>query len=78
LQVPADASATEFLAQAGVAVPTKCSDGLCGVCAVADDAPASGPVEHRDVVLGAAERRRRIIMCCSRAADEGGLLVLDL
>jgi ferredoxin len=61
-----------------VAVPTKCSDGLCGVCAVAYDAAASGPVEHRDVVLGAAERQRRVILCCSRAADEGGLLVLDL
>jgi ferredoxin-NADP reductase len=78
LQVPADASATEVLAQAGVAVPTKCSDGLCGVCAVAYDAATSGPVEHRDVVLGAAERQRRIILCCSRAADAGGLLVLDL
>jgi ferredoxin-NADP reductase/ferredoxin len=78
LQVPADASATEVLAQAGVAVPTKCSDGLCGVCAVAYDAAASGPVEHRDVVLGTAERRRRVILCCSRAADEDGLLVLDL
>ncbi len=78
LQVPADASATEVLAQAGVAVPTKCSDGLCGVCAVAYDAAASGPVEHRDVVLGAAEREWRIILCCSRAAHEGGMLVLDL
>ena len=78
LQVPADASATEVLAQAGVAVPTKCSDGLCGVCAVAYDAAASSPVEHRDVVLGAAERQRRIILCCSRAARRGGLLVLDL
>jgi ferredoxin-NADP reductase len=78
LQVPADASATEVLAQAGVAVPTKCSDGLCGVCAVAYDAAASGAVEHRDVVLGAAERERRIILCRSRAAQEGGTLVLDL
>jgi reductive dehalogenase len=78
LQVPAEHSATEVLAQAGVAVPTKCSDGLCGVCAVAYDAAASSPVDHRDVVLGAAERERRIILCCSRAADEGGTLVLDL
>jgi ferredoxin len=66
------------LAEAGIAVPTKCSDGLCGVCAVAYDGAASGPVEHRDVVLGAAERQRRVILCCSRAADEDGLLVLDL
>jgi reductive dehalogenase len=78
LPVPPDRSATEVLAEAGIAVPTKCSDGLCGVCAVAYDAAASGPVEHRDVVLGAAERQRRLILCCSRAADEDGLLVLDL
>jgi len=45
---------------------------------VAYDAAASSPVDHRDVVLGAAERERRIILCCSRAADEGGTLVLDL
>jgi len=78
LQVPADASATEVLAQAGVVVPTKCSDGLCGVCAVAYDAAASGPVEHRDMVLSATERQRRIVLCCSRAGNEGGLVVLDL
>jgi reductive dehalogenase len=78
LPVPADASATEVLAQVGVAVPTKCSDGLCGVCAVAYDAAASGPVDHRDVVLGAAERGRRVILCCSRAAEDGGTLVLHL
>ena len=78
LPVPAERSATEVLAEAGIAVPTKCSDGLCGVCAVAYDAAASGAVEHRDVVLGAAERQRRVILCCSRAADEDGLLVVDL
>jgi reductive dehalogenase len=78
LQVPADRSATEVLAESGIAVPTKCSDGLCGVCAMAYDAAASSPVEHRDVVLGAAERQQRVILCCSRAADAGGLLVLDL
>ena len=78
LQVPADRSAAEVLAEACIAVPTKCSDGLCGVCAAAYDAAASGAVEHRDVVLGAAERQRRVILCCSRAADEGGMLVLPL
>jgi ferredoxin len=78
LQVPADRSATEVLAEAGIAVPTKCSDGLCGVCAMAYDAAASSPVEHRDVVLGAAERQQRVILCCSRAAEAGGTLVLPL
>ena len=78
LQVPATASATEVLAAAGVAIATKCSDGLCGVCATAYDAAASDEVEHRDVVLSRAERGCKLILCCSRAAEEGATLVLDL
>jgi reductive dehalogenase len=77
LQVPAERSATEVLAEAGIAVATKCSDGLCGVCATAYDAAASDEVEHRDVVLSGAERSRRVILCCSRARHEGGRIVLD-
>ncbi|MEP7280411.1 MAG: 4Fe-4S double cluster binding domain-containing protein [Rubrivivax sp.] len=78
LPVPADRSATEVLAESGIGVDTKCSDGLCGVCATAYDADASDPVEHRDVVLSAAERRQRVILCCARSAVDGGTLVLDL
>ncbi len=76
--IPADRSATDVLAQAGVKVDTKCSDGLCGVCATSYDAGASGEVEHRDFVLGRKEREHKIILCCSRARQEGGELVLDL
>jgi ferredoxin len=76
--VPVDRSATDVLAEAGLAVDTKCSDGLCGVCATAYDAAASDAVEHRDVVLSAAERERRVILCCSRSAVDGGRLVVDL
>jgi ferredoxin-NADP reductase len=78
LQVPADRSATEVLAEAGIAIATKCSDGLCGVCGTAYDAAASDAVEHRDVVLSRAERGKRVILCCSRAQAAGGTLVLDL
>jgi reductive dehalogenase len=78
IEVPADRSATDVLAEAGIAVPTKCSDGLCGVCATPYDATASGPVEHRDVVLSGRERENRIILCCSRAAQEGARIVVDL
>jgi ferredoxin len=78
LQVPASASATDVLAEAGVAVPTKCSDGLCGVCATAYDAALSDEVEHRDVVLSQAERAARVILCCSRPKTAGGRLVVDL
>jgi reductive dehalogenase len=78
LQVPADRTATDVLAEAGVAVDVKCSDGLCGVCATAYDAAASDAVEHRDVVLSQVQRQQRLILCCSRARNEGGVLVLDL
>ncbi len=74
--VPADRSATEVLAEAGVAVDVKCSDGLCGVCATPYDAQASGAVEHRDVVLAAAQRQQQVILCCVRMARDGDVLVL--
>jgi len=78
LSVPADRSATEVLADAGVAIDVKCSDGLCGVCARHYDAQASDEVEHRDFVLGQKQRQHNIILCCSRAKHAGGLIALDL
>ncbi|MBL8346819.1 MAG: 4Fe-4S dicluster domain-containing protein [Rubrivivax sp.] len=77
LAVPADARATDVLAAAGLAVDVKCTDGLCGVCAMRYDAAASDEIEHRDVVLSRKERETRVILCCSRAAHEGGRVVLD-
>jgi ferredoxin-NADP reductase len=76
LQVPAERSATEVLAEAGVAIDVKCSDGLCGVCAVPYDAQASDEIEHRDFVLGAQARQQKIILCCSRARHAQGLITL--
>jgi ferredoxin len=78
LQVPAERSATEVLAEAGVAIDVKCSDGLCGVCARPYDAQASDTVEHRDFVLGQKERQHKIILCCSRAQHPQGLITLDI
>lgn len=76
LEVPADKSATDVLAEAGMAVTTKCSDGICGVCAVG--LARDQEVEHRDYVLSAAERETRVILCCSRAKAAGGVLGVDL
>jgi len=78
IAVPADRSATDALAEAGVRVDVKCSDGLCGVCAVAYDASASDPIDHRDLVLSRAERAHKVILCRSRSARLEGLMVLDL
>ncbi len=78
LEVPPERSATDVLAQAGVRIDTKCSDGLCGVCATAYDASASADIEHRDFVLGRKEREHKIILCCSRPKVAGGEIVVDL
>ncbi len=78
ISVPADRSATDMLAEAGIRVDTKCSDGLCGVCATTYDAASSGEVEHRDFVLGKKERAHRVILCCSRTVEADATLVVDL
>ncbi|NOX42074.1 MAG: reductive dehalogenase [Alphaproteobacteria bacterium] len=75
LIVQADKSATEVLAENGVKVDVKCSDGICGICKCG---LISGEVEHRDFVLSNKQRADNIILCQSRAADEGGVVVVDL
>jgi reductive dehalogenase len=75
IPVAAQQSAVQALAAGGLQVDTKCSDGLCGVCA----APyVAGEVDHRDFVLSKEQRKSRMILCCSRAAATGGEVVLDL
>ncbi|XDA97648.1 2Fe-2S iron-sulfur cluster-binding protein [Sulfitobacter sp. LCG007] len=73
--VPAHQSATEALAEAGVHVDVKCSDGICGVCR---RGVLEGAVEHRDFVLSNAQRENSMILCQSRARDPDGLIRLDL
>ena len=75
LLVPADRSATDILAENGVQVDVKCSDGICGVCKCG---LINGDVEHRDFVLSSKQRKDNIILCQSRAADKNGVLEIDL
>ena len=75
VEVPAELTAVEALAEQGIHVETKCSDGICGVCATQ---LLDGEVDHRDYVLSAKERKRKVILCCSRAAVAGGNLTVDL
>ena len=73
--VTAHQSAADALADAGISIDLKCSDGICGVCA----APlVAGEVDHRDHILSAAERRTRILLCCSRAASPGGQVTIGM
>ncbi|MGW8270243.1 MAG: 2Fe-2S iron-sulfur cluster-binding protein [Burkholderiales bacterium] len=75
VEVPAERTATEVLEEAGIHVEVKCSDGICGTCAVRH---LEGEIEHRDYVLSAKERETRMILCCSRAKLRGGEIVVDL
>ncbi len=78
LEVPPERSATDVMARAGIRIDTKCSDGLCGVCATPYDAGASGPIEHRDFVLSRKEREHKVILCCARTKVAGDVLVVHL
>ena len=73
--VPADKTATEALAEAGIPVDVKCSDGLCGVCACD---LLDGAVDHRDFVLSKKARTEKIILCSSRSAEENGVVTINL
>ncbi len=75
LDVPADKTAADVLIEAGFKIDLKCSDGICGVCKCDY---TSGAVEHRDFVLSNAQRQSSLITCQSRAADEDGVIELDL
>ena len=73
--IPEDKSATDVLAENGIHVDVKCSDGICGVCQCR---VVSGEVEHRDFVLSKKQQEALIILCQSRAAKPGGVLEIDL
>ena len=68
-------TASDALIANGYAVDVKCSDGLCGVCRCG---VLSGEVEHRDFVLSQKQRETMMILCQSRAAQEDGVIELDL
>ena len=75
LTVAADRTVMETLRAANIDVQSDCGEGLCGSCEVR---VLAGKVDHRDLVLTAAERalHSKMMVCCSRAI--GGRLVLEL
>ena len=73
--IPEDRAATDILAENGIFVDVKCSEGICGVCKTR---LLTGEVEHRDYVLGKAERPHSMMLCCSRAAAPNGIVRVDL
>jgi len=75
VHVAADQTLLQALHAIGVDVPCDCQEGLCGSCEVG---VLAGEVDHRDKVLGAAERAEntRMMACCSRAHDKTLVLAL--
>jgi ferredoxin-NADP reductase len=75
LRVPRDRTVLQVLRAANIDVQSDCEEGLCGACEVR---VVAGSVDHRDVVLSAAEKNegRTMMTCCSRAA--GGRVTLAL
>jgi vanillate O-demethylase ferredoxin subunit len=75
LDVPADKSIVEILADIGIEIPTSCEQGICGTCITP---VLQGTPDHRDLVLTDEEHddNDQMTLCCSRALTE--LLVLDL
>ena len=74
-EIPTDKTATDVLIENGINIDVKCSDGLCGVCKCG---LVSGVAEHRDFVLSGKQRESGIILCQSRAAENNGVLEIDL
>lgn len=73
VEVPADRSILQALQQHGIAAPSSCESGTCGVCRTT---MLGGVAEHRDYVLDEDEQQREIMICVSRAATP--VLELDL
>lgn len=68
VEVTAGETLLEALEREGVNVPSMCRQGVCGECRTP---VASGRVDHRDLVLSAAEKAggHWVMPCVSRAAD---------
>jgi ferredoxin-NADP reductase len=75
LTVPPEKSVLAVLNDAGIEVPSSCTQGICGTCEVR---VIDGEVDHRDSILSSAERaaNQTMMTCVSRA--RGARLVLDI
>ncbi|QLY34545.1 oxidoreductase [Nocardia huaxiensis] len=75
LDVPADRTVLDVVAQAQPAVSYSCRQGFCTTCKVR---VLSGAVDHRDTVLNDAQRAQGDALICVSRAARGERLVLDV
>ncbi|MBO9520646.1 MAG: oxidoreductase [Nocardioidaceae bacterium] len=75
VRVPAGSTALAALAEAGIDVPSSCTEGICGTC---ETKVLAGRVDHRDYLLTESEKHAGNVMfvCVSRALDPE--ITLDL
>lgn len=73
--VSTDQSVLDALLDAGLDLPSSCTEGICGTCEVG---VVKGDVDHRDFLLGEAEHaaNKTMFPCVSRCRSAE--LVLDL
>jgi ferredoxin-NADP reductase len=76
LQVPAERSLLDVLADAGIETLFDCRRGECGLCAM-DIVSVHGTIDHRDVFLSAHEQRANGRLCACVSRVTGGGVVLD-
>jgi ferredoxin-NADP reductase len=75
VHVPVDTTALEALEQSGFAMPSSCTEGICGTC---ETKVLAGTVDHRDFLLTDDEREAQntMFVCVSRALTDE--LTLDV
>lgn len=75
IRVPSDVSVLDALNNAGIEVPSSCTEGICGTCEVA---VLSGDIDHRDFLFTEEEHAagNAMMACVSRCRSAE--LVLDL
>ena len=75
LSVGPGQSILDALREAGIAVPSSCVQGICGTC---ETRVLGGIPDHRDSLLGKAEREsnRTMMICCSGSLTPR--LILDI
>ncbi|MEO8753703.1 MAG: 2Fe-2S iron-sulfur cluster-binding protein, partial [Casimicrobiaceae bacterium] len=75
LQVAAGSTILDTLIDAGFDVAYSCREGVCGSC---ETEVLEGEPDHRDLVLGAAEKAsgKTMMICCSGC--KGDRLVLNI
>jgi ferredoxin-NADP reductase len=75
LDVPAGSSLLDVLLAAGLRHDFSCREGVCGAC---ETTVLAGEVDHRDSILGKAERASNKTMMVCVSGCKKGPLVLDL